>query len=57
MLLSQPSLLPGFQAVAQQRVKSRTLQCYFTHQDSLNLIPLKITGISSHRLMEASPEL
>lgn len=57
MLLSQLSLLPSFQGVAQQRVKSRTLQCYFTHQNSLNLIPLKITGISSHRLKETSPEL
>lgn len=57
MLLSQLSLLPSFQAVAQQGVKSRTLQCYFTHQNSLNLIPLTITRISSHWLKEISPEL
>lgn len=57
MLLSQLSLLPGFQGVTEQRVNSKIQQRYFTHQDSLNLIQLKMMGISSHMLKETSPEL
>lgn len=57
MLLSQPSLLPGFQAVTWQRVNSRTQRRCFTHQDGLNLAQLKMMAVSSHLLKETSPEL